>query len=146
MKKLLIAILFPATMSFAANLSGKYICDGYDTKDGAYKQDAVTLTAVKNHSFPNKDLYSYNFELKDQKGVLQYSGFATSNNNNLAIYFENVDKKNPKTKDDRGVGIAQVNNSLLRDSDGKFENVITFSKFYFEPDYSSDGSEICKKI
>ena len=66
-------------------------------------------------------------ELTDQNEELEYTGFATSNNNNLAIYFENVDKSNPKLKEDRGVGIAEVKNNFLRNSNGQFDNVITFS-------------------
>ena len=146
MKKLLIAMLLPLGFSHAANVAGKYFCSGYDTQDGAYKHDFVTLIEVSEHSYPNKDLYSYNFELSDQNWELEYTGFATSNNNNLAIYFENVDKKNPKLKEDRGVGVAEVKNNFLRNANGQFDDVITFSKFYFEPNYPSDGSEVCKKI
>ncbi len=145
-KSLLMVLLVSTKLIYAANLSGKYLCNGYDTKDGEYTNDYVTLNQVKEHSYPNKDLYSYNFILKDAKGVLQYSGFATSNGKNLAIYFENVNKADPKTKEDKGVGIATVNDSIARNKNGEFEQNITFSKFYFEPTYPSDGSETCKKI
>jgi hypothetical protein len=141
---LLINLLIGVNFVYAINLSGKYLCNGYDTKDGPYSDDYVTLTQVKNHSYPEKDVYSYNFMLSDSKGALQYSGFATSHGRDLAIYFENMgSKKNPN---DRGVGIAKVNDSIVRNSKGQFEQSITFSKFFFEPNYTSDGSEFCKKV
>ncbi|MCC2624318.1 MAG: conserved hypothetical secreted protein [Burkholderiales bacterium] len=142
MKKVLLLSLFTC-FGFvqAIDMSGKYLCDGYDTKDGAYTNDYVTLTNVKDHSYPEKDVYSYNFELKDSKGALQYSGFASSHGLNLAIYFENV-----KNNKDKGVGIARADDSIMRDKEGKFSHNTTFTKFYFEPVYISDGSESCKKL
>lgn len=144
--KLLAVLAVGINCVYATNLSGQYLCNGYDTKDGAYTNDYVTLSQVKEHSYPNKDLYSYNFVLKGEKGVLEYTGFATSNGKNIAIYFENVNKVDPKTKEDKGVGIARVSNNVIRNKSGKFEQSITFSKFYFEPTYPSDGSEVCKKL
>jgi nitrous oxidase accessory protein NosD len=142
MKKiLLLKLLALAGLVQAMDLSGKYLCDGYDTKDGAYTNDYVTLAKVSEHSYAEKDVYSYDFELKDSKGVLQYSGFASSRGSDLAIYFENV-----KNNKDKGVGIARADDSIIRDKDGKFKQSTTFTKFYFEPVYISDGSESCKKL
>ena len=144
--KLLTVLAVSINCVHAANLSGQYLCNGYDTKDGVYSNDYVTLSQVKVHSHPNKDLYSYNFVLKDVKGVPEYTGFATSSGKNIAIYFENVNKVDPKTKEDKGVGIARVGDDVIRNKSGEFEQSITFSKFYFEPTYASDGSEVCKKL
>ncbi len=141
MKILLLNLLTIVNIAQAIDLSGKYVCDGYDTKDGVYSNDYVTLISVKEHSYAEKDVYSYNFELKDSKGVLQYSGYATSHGLNLAIYFANVNKI-----EDSGVGIARANDSILRDKEGNFIHSTTFTKFYFEPQYTSDGSESCKKL
>lgn len=142
MKKILLLNLLVCTSYvYAMDLSGKYLCEGYDTKDGIYSNDYVTLTQVREHSYPEKDVYSYNFALTDSKGALQYSGFASSHGLNLAIYFENINKS-----EDKGVGIARADDSIVRNKDGEFKHSITFSKFYFEPTYTSDGSESCKRL
>lgn len=140
MKKVMVLFLACINFAFAKNFSGSYDCSGYDTKDGAYSNDVVTLTEVKEHSFPDRDLYAYQFVLHDEKGKLLYSGEAASNGNSLAIYFANVDKK---SKSDHGVGIATVGDIISRDSSGNFVHKFNFNKFYYEPQYPSDGSETC---
>lgn len=132
--------------SFGIDLSGKYLCTGYDTKDGSYGPETATLSKVAQNSYPERDLYSYSFKLADEKGALQYSGYAVSNINALSIFFENVNKKDIKTKNDYGMGTAIVAQKLERDKTGKFINEISFSKFYFEPNYVSNGTEVCKKL
>lgn len=132
--------------SFAIDLSGRYLCTGYDTRDGSYGPDIVTLIKVSKNSYPDRDLYSYIFKLTDEKNMLQYMGYAVSNINALSIFFQNVDKKDAKTKNDYGIGTAIVAQKLERDKTGNFLNEISFSKFYFEPTYTSNGSEVCKKI
>jgi len=132
--------------SFAIDLSGKYSCTGYDSKDGVYGTDTAILTKVDKNSYPERDLYSYTFNLKDEKGNPQYNGYAVSNINSLSIFFENVNKNTQKTKNDYGIGTAIISQKLERDKNGKFINEISFSKFYYEPNYVSNGTEVCKKI
>lgn len=138
---LLLNLLGLAGIVQAIDLSGKYSCNGYDTKDGAYKNDVVILEKVGSHSHPEKDVFSYNFQLREN-GRVKYSGSAASHGQNLAIYFENTDKGSI----DKGVGIARVDNSILRNEDGSFKQRVTFSKFYYEQAYDSDGSEFCTKL
>lgn len=146
MKAQLVALLFiGVNFAFAADLSGKYFCNGYDSKSGAYSSATLTLTQVKGHSYPNKDLYSYKADYKDVKGMITYAGSATSIGNNMAIYFENVNKVNPKIND-KGIGMTKVYDSLERNSKGEFQHRTMLSTFYFEPTFTSDGSELCKKL
>jgi hypothetical protein len=144
--KLLILSFIGLNFAVATDLSGQYFCNGYDSKGGAYSNYTLTLTQVKAHSYPNKDLYSYEAVYKNTNGAVTYSGSATSIGGNMAIYFENVNKTTPKTRSDKGVGMTKVYDSLERDNKGQFQHKTMLSTFYFETTFTSDGSELCKRV
>jgi hypothetical protein len=129
------------TLIYASDYSGTYLCTGYDTKLGAYGPDTVILSKIDKHSYPNKDLYSYKFELKDLR-FGDYVGNAVSNGNALAVYYANTEKSEPN---DKGLGVTTITNDIKRDKNGKFSHTVSFDKFYLEPTFVSDGSEHCIK-
>lgn len=142
MKKILIFTLVGLRLNcLAIDFSGRYMCNGYDTKDGTYK-DILTLKSLPAHSNPAKDLFAYSFSLNEEKTNKQiYSGSAISVGNNASIYFKNVD---PTKTSDAGVGLAMVS-SLSKNSKGH-QVPATIKKFYYEQDYVSDGHEDCTRI
>ncbi len=123
------------TYIFAIDLSGKYICTGYDSKDGAMKGVIVTLKINSNNSDIIHDIYSYIFKMQHNDEL--YNGSAVSVGSSLAISFNNI-----KDKDDHGVGMATVNYDW--DNKGKIQD-IKLNKFYYEPNYISHGVELCIK-
>jgi len=142
-KKFLFLILSGLVVSsFASDFSGNYLCHGYDTKDGDYEGDKLTLKSDPKHSYPTRNLYSYSFSLSETAtGKIVYSGSAVSIGSNLSIYFKNTDKAKST---DAGVGLAFVSSSI-RDKNGNFLPR-TIKKFYYEQTYVSDGSEECTEI
>ncbi|MCC2644678.1 MAG: Uncharacterized protein K0R94_456 [Burkholderiales bacterium] len=143
MQKFLFLILSGLIVnSFAIDFTGKYLCSGYDTKDGAYTGDVLTLKLDAGHSYEKRDLYSYSFILSDAAtGKIVYNGSAVSVGSNLSIHFKNTD---PKKSTDEGVGLA-VASKITRDKNGNFMPS-KIQKFYYEKDYTSDGSEECTQI
>lgn len=127
---------------FASDFSGNYLCHGYDTKDGYYDGDRLTLKIDPKHSYQARDLYSYSFNLSEAAtGKIVYDGSAVSVGSNLSIYFKNTDTAKSA---DAGVGLASVSASI-RDKNGNFLPR-KIKKFFYEKEYISDGSEECTEI
>ena len=128
-----------------ASLAGSYKCTANDSHDGLV-EGTVTFTLDESASAPDQNFAAYNFTSKN------YSGFIAAQGNAYAYYFENSDRKNPKSVTDRGVGIATV--TYDQDSAGKFKT--TLHGFYFEPEYMRDakdgkgaggrGTSLCVKL
>lgn len=133
-----------ASVGFAAtddlHLAGKYLCDGYDKHDGAYKGDILTLTLDSQQSEFQNNFGAYHFQLAEADGTVVYLGEVAASGNMAAVYFENVD--NTKFTD-RGVGIATITHD--RDQLGHVTTIL--HKFYYEPTYQGggNGSETCVK-
>lgn len=119
------------------NLTGHYYCTGMDKHDGKYDG---TLTLTLDNKNITKDGAGYSFSLSDGSGAdaSAYNGFAAFDGKSIAIYFANKDTR----KNDYGVGVASVMVSNTTP-------VMKFTKFYYEPKYTSNGNtgiETCTKI
>lgn len=148
LKQILIAGALGLTLASSAlaantdglNLSGKWMCQGYDMHDGAYKDATLTLTLdAKDSDFAN-NYGAYRFNLTEPDGTV-YLGEVAANGNTAAIYFKNT---SPKMPTDRGVGIAVITHD--RDANNQVTTVL--HKFYYEPTYQGggNGSETCVKM
>lgn len=128
-----------AASTDALNLSGKWMCQGYDMHDGAYKDATLTLTVdAKDSDFAN-NYGAYHFNLTEPDGTV-YLGEVAANGNTAAIYFKNTSLK---MSTDRGVGIAVI----THDRDANNQVITVLHKFYYEPTYQGggNGSETCVK-
>ncbi len=130
------------------HLQGSYSCTGYDSNDGPYHNEPspqLTLTYIKSHSIPERQMASYEFKLTVPDGSL-FTGIAALNGSALAIYFANND---PLKWDDKGIGAAQIIREYIGvDARNEPEYKTIFSKFYYEPIYSKTGGhgvEVCIK-
>lgn len=130
---------FASTDVDALNLSGKWICSGYDMHAGAYSDAEMTLSLdAKNSDFAN-NYGAYHFYWSSANGA-NYIGEVAASGNTAAVYFENTSQQ---MATDQGVGIATITHD--RDANNKVTTVL--HKFYYEPSYEGggNGSETCVK-
>ena len=135
---ILSSVGFAASANDPLHLAGDWICQGYDSHDGAYKDDTLTLTLDEKNSDFKHNYGAYHFKLAGE-GVL-YLGEAVANGNMLAIYFANQAKE---SQTDHGVGIAMITHDL---NEKGISNAV-LHKFYYESEYmgGGHGSETCVK-
>jgi YbbR domain-containing protein len=121
---------------YAVNFAGTYTCSkGYDTKDGKVNSAAsFTITVDLTNSDAKKDRYAYT--VKDIGNDIVYTATAISQGNNMAMYFQNI--QTPE-KHDNGIELIKANLNKA----GKIKSIY---KIYYEPEYISNGWEICNKV
>lgn len=131
-------ISFAATTVDSLNLAGEWICSGYDSHDGGYKDAILTLTLDEKNSDFAHNFGAYHFKLSEPEAL--YLGEAAASGNMIAIYFANQAKESTT---DHGVGIATVTHDLNEKGEAK----TVLHKFYYEPYYENGGhgSETCIK-
>jgi hypothetical protein len=145
MKKFVLASLLSTgivSSALAADFSGTYACHLNDHSDGPFDA-TLTLTLVKEASFPKTGYASYDikFDVKDMP--YPYVGVAAARGNDLGLYFEATGEN--KDPNDRGVGIASV---IVKQTD-EGKEVTTINKFYYEQAYKGKanyGFEECTKL
>ncbi len=132
---LVLIMLWTNYLVFANNLEGKYICNGYDSKDGDMKGLVANFLIDNKNSDIKHQFYSYIFNMT-HNGT-EYNGSAVSSGNIVAISFNNI-----KDKADNGVGLATISYNL-----GNKGDIVEMrlNKFYYEATYNSHGIETCIK-
>jgi hypothetical protein len=143
--KLLGCLIISINFVHALDFSGKYLCEGYDSKDGEVKY-YETFSQIKEHSYPDKELYAYNLEIDGVKGKGKYNGTAVSCGSHFSYSFTNTSTTDSNAKNDIGHGIGMKIFILKRDKNGKLVNSDIINAFYYEPNYTSDGNVTCKKV
>lgn len=131
-------VVFASTAVDSLNLAGQWVCSGYDSHDGGYKDAILTLTLDEKNSDFEHNFGAYHFKLSEPEAT--YLGEAAASGNMVAIYFANQAKESVT---DQGVGIAAITHD--RNEKGEVNTVL--HKFYYEPTYEhgGNGSETCIK-
>ena len=121
------------------DLSGTYICSGYDSHDGGFTGSKLTLALDAKDSLPQDGYGAYHYNVVTSGGT-KYMGEASSSGNTLAMYFANT---TPNQQSDHGVSIGFVTHD--KNNSGQVQTQI--HKFYYEPEYEGggNGSETCVK-
>ena len=143
LKRVISSIIFTfvAQSVFAGslNLSGTYLCSGYDSHDGSFSGSKLTLDLDSKNSQLNNGFGAYHYSVVTADGT-QYAGEAVSNGNTLAMYFANTTAQGAA---DHGVSIGMVSHD--ENAQGISQTVL--HKFYYEPEYKGggNGAETCIK-
>lgn len=146
MKKILLSVMVIGLLNTAiaatapmVDLSGTYLCNGYDSHDGPFKGSKLTLVLNAKNSIPADGYGAYAYSVVTATGT-QYTGEASSSGNTLAMYFANATKGQAS---DHGVAIG----SVTYDQNSSGQTQIQLHKFYYEPEYDGggNGTETCIK-
>ncbi len=139
-KFVMISLLAVSTVSFAIDLSGTYLCRGFDSQDGAIPPQKITIVEDKKASVPEIDFGAYSFSSENYKGYLAVQG------NSYGIYFQKLSPKDEDAAKNYGVGTASI--TFEQTKPNIYETVLTAS--YYQPEYKRSqngghGTAICRK-
>jgi hypothetical protein len=121
------------------NLSGTYMCGGYDKHDGYLGNVKLIMAVDAANSDPQNGYISYHYNVTEADGT-NYAGAAVASGNTLAMYFVN---QTPGKSSDQGVSLGFISH----DQDTKGNTLTQIHKFYYEPNYQGGGkgAELCTK-
>lgn len=114
------------------NLSGSYICSGFDKHDGYFTGSRLVVTLNSENSDFEHGFAVYHCEVFSEEGIKTYVGSIIANGNNFAMSFRNV---TPGEESDHGVLFGVATHDC--DAQGKVRTVL--HNAYYQPEYKGGG-------